>query len=110
MMEVGMDTGKINWASPEMERMFGYWLPGELEGQLVEVLVPEALRKKHADTHRPGFAVSPRQRMMGSRSALMGARQDGTTFPVEIVLIPRAVAGIRVVVVVVLDMTDRHEE
>jgi two-component system, LuxR family, sensor kinase FixL len=108
MIEVDMTSGIINWASPALERMFSYSLPGDLEGQKVEVLIPESLRKRHAEVHRPTFADSPHQRMMGSKLSLMGQKQDGSSFPVEVMLMPRAVNRIKVVVCIVFDMTDRQ--
>lgn len=113
IFEVDMDSGIITLASRELERMFGYTLPGELEGKVVEVLVPEALRDIHANVHRPGFAANPEPRMMGRRGSrptvmiLSGQRQDGTVFPVEIALRPRASRGQRVVLGIVSDMTGR---
>lgn len=108
LIEVDMTTGVISWASPALERMFGYALPGDLEGERVEKLIPESLRKKHAEVHRPTFAENPHQRMMGSKLPLTGQKKDGSTFPVEVMLLPRAVNRIKVVVCIVLDMTDRQ--
>ena len=111
--EVEDKTGKITWCTRALEKMFGYARQGELEGQAVEVLVPIAFREKHAAIHRPSFMANPEPRMMGRRLVdgswmeLMGQRKDGSTFPVEVMLIPCACDGINVTVGIVVDMTDR---
>lgn len=108
MFEVDMQSGIINWASLPLELMFGYRLPGDLEGQLIEVLIPENVREKHAKEHRPAFAAAPGPRMMGRKLTLLGRRQDGSSFPVEVMLLPKAVNRIRVVIGIVFDMSDRQ--
>lgn len=106
--EADMTTGRINWCTKALERMFGYKIAGDLEGKPVEVLIPTSLRENHAKVHRPSFVADPEVRMMGRQLKLHGQRQDGTVFPVEVMLIPRAVEGVRVVVGIVVDMTGRE--
>ena len=112
-MEVMMDTGVINWASRPLERMFGYNLPGELEGEQVEILVPLGIIDKHAKVYRPSFTTKPEPRMMGRKASdgrlldLKGRRKDGTEFPAEVLLLPKSSNRIRVIVVFVFDMSDR---
>lgn len=109
MFEVDMLTGTINSATKTLERMFGYKIPGDLEGRSVDVLVPDAAKEGHAE-HRQAFAANPEPRLMGRRmphGALSGRRKDGSVFPVEIMLLPKAANKVRVVVGLVFDMTDR---
>lgn len=107
IFEVDMATGMINWASKTLERVFGYSIPGDLEGRPIETLVPEPQQETHRNEHRPSFAANPEPRLMGRKLALSGRRKDGSVFPVEVMLLPRASVGRRVVVGVILDLSDR---
>ena len=69
-----------------MPRPSGCWVPPqELEGQLVELLVPEA-RPLDARRHRAGYVADPLPRPMDVGMLLAGRRRDGSTFPAEISL------------------------
>jgi len=107
LFEVEMTTGIINWASKTLERMFGYKITGDLEGRPIEVLIPDDVRDKHAKEHRPSFAANPEPRLMGRKLYLTGKRKDDSVFPVEVMLLPRAANKQRVIVGVVLDLSDR---
>ena len=64
------------------EKIFGY-AQHEILGQNLDILVPEANRKNHAD-HLRRFANSEtRARRMGQRDEIFGLRKDGTQFPME---------------------------
>jgi PAS domain S-box-containing protein len=62
--------GRIVLANAAAERLFGY-AEGELIGQSIELLVPEAVQARQA---------------MGAGLELTGRRKDGTQFPAEISL------------------------
>ncbi|HSW18720.1 MAG TPA: PAS domain S-box protein, partial [Ramlibacter sp.] len=82
-MLVTDEHGRIVMVNPQMERMFGYG-PGELNGQLVEVLVPDAIRRRHPDM-RQGFMATGGSRAMAAQSLnLKGHRKDGSDFSVEV--------------------------
>ena len=98
--------GTILLANAEVERMFGY-AHGELVGKPIHELVPQELRAGHP-AHVRSFHDSPRLRPMGSGLDLMGARRDGTTFPVEISLSPIDHGGQRLVVAGIRDVTERR--
>src|SRR5215216_81640 len=57
-------NGRILLANRQAHAMFGYASP-ELVGQLVEALLPEALRGSHT-AHRDAYVRAPRTRPMGS--------------------------------------------
>ncbi|HEY6985875.1 MAG TPA: PAS domain S-box protein [Rhodanobacteraceae bacterium] len=78
--------GRIVLANPQAERLFGY-AAGELAGNLVEALLPQAARGAHV-RHRDNYMDNPRVRPMGAGYELTGIRQSGETFPVEIGLSP----------------------
>jgi PAS domain S-box-containing protein len=45
-------TGRVSYANPTLETMFGY-TAGELDGQLVELLLPERYQDAHRGPRRP---------------------------------------------------------
>ena len=102
--------GVIRMTNAKAEAMFGYG-PGELLGQLVEVLVPAALRAGHIAL-RSGFAQAAQSRSMGLEGAVLrGQRKDGTVFPMEAGLASLPEIGGRGVSVcaVVRDISERFE-
>jgi PAS domain S-box-containing protein len=63
-------------------QLFGYGA-AELLGQRIEVLVPDAGGRGHAQL-RESFNADPQLRSMGAhRGDLVGLRKDGSVFPVE---------------------------
>ena len=76
--------GIIVMANHALEWMFG-WGRGELVGQPLERLVPASLRDAHA-RHRTGYFAAARSGPMGVDMDLVGQRQDGSTFPIEVIL------------------------
>ncbi|HEV2491276.1 MAG TPA: PAS domain S-box protein [Candidatus Acidoferrales bacterium] len=78
--------GTIVLANAQTQKLFGYTTQ-ELLGQPVEILMPEGLRKKHAN-HRDVYVRVPRARPMGAGLELSGRRREGSEFPVEISLSP----------------------
>ena len=80
------DEGVIRDANDQVYDLFGY-SADELEGAPIEILVPEPLREEHAE-YRREFMTDPVQRPMGSGLQLVGQREDGTVFPVDVSLAP----------------------
>jgi len=80
------DDGVLVLVNRRMGELFGY-LPGELAGRAVEVLVPADLRPAHV-RHRSDYSRAPRTRLMGIGERFVGLRKDGSSFPVEISLTP----------------------
>ena len=76
--------GRIVTVNTQAERLFGYQRD-ELEGQQVEVLVPEVSRAVHAQ-HRAGYIAHPETRPMGAGIQLSGCRLNGSVFPADISL------------------------
>jgi PAS domain S-box-containing protein len=95
-------TSCINFASNRIEAMFGY-LPNELLGKPVSVLVPERHRNLHAG-HIGRFMKDPRPRMMGAGMELRARRKDGSEFPTEISLSPHPTPNGLVVVAAIRDI------
>jgi PAS domain S-box-containing protein len=75
--------GRILMTNPQLDKLFGYEA-GELAGQPIEALVPQAMRDQHVG-ERNGFIAHGSARQMGSASAdLHGLRKNGSEFSIEI--------------------------
>ena len=74
--------GKIVFANPNVERLFGY-KRDELLGQPIELLVPGRQRKRHKQD-RNHFLRNPHDRPMGPDLEIVGRRKDGSVIPVTI--------------------------
>jgi len=94
---VSMNSGALD--------LFGY-LPDQLVGQTLETLVPERLRSRHIG-YRSEYAEAPRNRPMGADLDLIGRRQDGSEFPVDVSLAPVRADEQPFVVAAVRDATAR---
>lgn len=99
-------SGVIVRASRQLCAMFGHE-PSALEGQLVEVLLPEAMRFHHR-RNLERYLVEPGPRPLGSGMAITGRRVDGTEFPVDVSLSPCATANGLYVIAVVHDATGQR--
>jgi diguanylate cyclase (GGDEF)-like protein/PAS domain S-box-containing protein len=104
-MVVANETGTIVMANRETERLFGYD-SGELVGQSIEILVPDAARTQHR-RDRERYWDAPQVRPMGRHRDLIAQRRDGTTMPVEIGLNPVAASEGNLVVSAIVDLTER---
>jgi diguanylate cyclase (GGDEF)-like protein/PAS domain S-box-containing protein len=98
--------GQIEMVNTQAERLFRY-ARGELIGQPVELLVPEALRTAHAH-HRAGYHFEQRS-MAEDRANLAGRRKDGSVFPAEISLSPLQTDGGMLVTAAIRDVTERKQ-
>lgn len=76
-------AGRILMANPAMETLTGY-APTDLEGQGVEIFLPQNLRAGHADAMRRYF-VNPYSRAMRAGDLKL-MRRDGQMLPVGISL------------------------
>ncbi|HEY0740109.1 MAG TPA: PAS domain-containing sensor histidine kinase [Chryseosolibacter sp.] len=100
-------SGKIVIANPVAEQLFGY-RTGELNGLLMEVLLPERFRSGHVN-FRKHFNANPHPRRMGAGRDLLALRKDGTEFPVEISLSFTQVQGQLLVMAFISDISQRKE-
>ncbi len=102
------ESGQILYANPLVERFFKY--PDDaLIGHSIDELLPEHLRAAHK-VHRKEFNNKPYLRPMGTkRLELVGLRQDGKSFPIDVGLNP--VFNLRGLEVIcsVIDISERKK-
>ncbi len=98
--------GRIIFVNTAVKRFFGF-LPEQLIGQNVEVLVPQKARSSHL-AHRTAYAAHPKFHSVGERSELRAVRADGSEFPVAISLgYTELDQGEFIVIAIVEDITER---
>jgi PAS domain S-box-containing protein len=99
-------SGRIEIASPAVDTLFG-WRPDELVGEPVEVLIPTEARGLHR-RHRAAYALHPGARAMGTDLDLKGPRRDGSTFFVDVSLVPVLLGEAKLVGAFVRDSKERR--
>ena len=97
-------AGNIVLVNGEIERMFGHRRE-ELIGRPLEILLPERLRQLYARQHDAFGRESEPRRMVGCE--LVGLRQDGGEFPIEVSLNPIRTRDGVLVLSVMVDITER---
>jgi PAS domain-containing protein len=75
-------------------------------GQSIEMLLPERLRDVHS-AHRASYMKDAKTRPMGTGLQLSALRDDGSEFPVDIMLSPIEIDRRRLVLAVVRNVTER---
>jgi len=98
--------GIIRFANREVHRLCGYG-PGELEGQPLDLLIPDRLRASHRG-HCAGYFRSPATVPMGADRNLTARRKDGAVFPAEVGLNPLATRQGPSAVVFLSDISERR--
>jgi PAS domain S-box-containing protein len=107
-MVVTNREGLIVQANAQAEAMFGY-ARSELIGRPVEVLIPQRFQVTHP-AYRQHYNAGPRSRPMGAGLELYGRRNDGTEFPVDIMLSPLETREDLLVLAVIRDVTARKRD
>jgi len=98
-------NGRIEISNLAAERMLGYER-GELEGVLVDALLPTGLQEKHVH-YREKYMQAPEARMMGMGRELEAVRKDGSPIPVEVGLTPYSDEGRQLILVSIIDLSHR---
>src|SRR5690554_6015716 len=88
--------------------MFGYE-PEELLGEMLDSLIPQAVRANHSK-YLTAFFQHPTPRPMGKGLPIefLGLRKDGSLFPVEITISPLEIEGALCAVAIVRDCSERQ--
>jgi PAS domain S-box-containing protein len=100
-------SGTIVMVNPSAEKMFGF-TKDELNGNKIEVLVPESVRSHHVK-NRENFADNAHSRPMGQGLNLQACRKDGSRFPVEISLSPIVHEEQQFIIAFIIDTTVRKQ-
>jgi two-component system sensor kinase FixL len=98
--------GRISLANAQAESLFGL-SRDVLVGSTVERLVPEMVRLAH-EAHRRGFAAELRPRAMGFDRDTHALRSDGSQVPVEVFLTPMRGAEPSMILVSIIDISERR--
>ncbi len=103
------EQGSILMANGRACDLFGY-PEDELIGQLIELLVPEALRSAHR-TRRHAHVMDGGPQAMQIREGLdvLARRRDGSLIPVEVTLVPVDTVQGRAVLASVIDLRQRKD-
>ena len=99
--------GRIIMANPRSTSLFEYD-ESELLGKGVSILIPERFRASH-DGHMHNYSSDPSPRQMGKGRDLVGRKKDGKEFPIEVSLNPASFQGENVVIVFLIDITERKK-
>ncbi len=98
--------GRILRVNPQAELLFGYSAK-EIEGELIEVLIPERFRARHVGL-RDGYSEAPRPRRMAASQELWARHKNGREIAVEVALGPQRSNQGSSVVCIVRDITERQ--
>ncbi len=90
----------------EQAQMLFEYIPEEIIGQPIEILVPHRYRDKHVG-YRNDFIKNPRLIAMGSGLELIGLTYDGREIPVDASLSYTDAGGGRQIICALLDITER---
>ena len=96
---------KIVFVNAEIERLFGY-AREELLGEMIDIILPPALRAMHRN-HHAGLVDNSEAIRMGSGRDFYGMRKDGTEVPVEIGLNLLHAGDDIMILSVITDVTER---
>ncbi len=100
-------NGYIQVVNERTEALFGY-ASGDLVGRNVDILLPEHLRKRHAN-YRNEFDWSTGERPMFERRNLVGMHRDGRTLRLDLGLSRVESHGTRWNMAIVHDLTGHYE-
>lgn len=101
------EAGLIRDFSPAAERMFG-WDASEVHGRNVSLLMPDPYRSGHDDYLQRYYRTGER-RIIGKGRVVVGARKDGSTFPIELAVGEMRVGGQRHFTGFIRDLTERQQ-
>ncbi|MCZ6859818.1 MAG: PAS domain S-box protein, partial [Alphaproteobacteria bacterium] len=101
-------SGRIQLFNQGAESIFGYD-SDEALGQQLEVLLPMALRTRHAALVAEFDRAPEVSRVMSRRAEIVGVRKDGSEFPAEASLSKLDLGGEMLFTVLLRDITERKQ-
>lgn len=97
--------GTVVLVNAELERRFGY-RRDELLGRPFDVLVPADARERHG-AYVDAFLQAPEVRTRVPDREMCGRRSDGSTFPIEVGLMPVPSRDGLLILAAIVDISDR---
>jgi two-component system sensor kinase FixL len=101
------EHGAIRSFSLAAERLFGY-PASEVIGQNVKMLMPSPYRENH-DSYLERYARTGEKRIIGIGRLVVGERQDGSTFPMDLAVGEMNSGGRRYYTAFLRDLTERQQ-
>lgn len=101
------EQGIIDRFNPAAAHMFGY-AEAEVLGKNVSMLMPSPSREEH-DGYLERYLKTGERRVIGSSREVVGLRQDGTTFPMELAVSETLVENHHMFTGVIRDITERKQ-
>jgi two-component system sensor kinase FixL len=101
------ERGIIQSYGASAERLFG-WRPTEVIGRNISVLMPQPFRDQH-DGYLQRYLATGEKRIIGIGRIVVGQRNDGSTFPMELAVGEVRSEHGRFFTGFVRDMTEREE-
>ncbi|MDP2169355.1 MAG: PAS domain S-box protein [Rhodocyclaceae bacterium] len=99
--------GSVRSFNPAAERIFGYRAE-QVVGHNVNMLMPEPYHAAH-DGYLHNYLSTGKKMVIGIGREVIGQRQDGSTFPMELAVSEMAVNGERMFTGIVRDITERKQ-
>ncbi|MEO5376479.1 MAG: PAS domain S-box protein [Magnetococcus sp. DMHC-6] len=97
--------GIVRSFNPAAENLFGY-IRQDVVGKNIKMLMPEPYRSEH-DGYLARYLKEGDPRVIGKGREVEGRRQDGSTFPMHLSVGAMKVAGERMFVGIIADITER---
>ncbi len=98
--------GRILDFNPAAERTFGYAHDEVMGRKMVDLIIPQRLRKQHNRGFARYFATGEGP-VLGRRLEMTAVRVDGSEFPVELTITPILLRGSRLFTGFLRDITER---
>lgn len=100
--------GIIEFSNLAVEKLFGYQ-PSELVGKNISMLMPDPWQQRH-DQYVNNYLESGQARLIGQEKlGLQAVRRDGTVFPVDLAVSEAWIAGNKVFIGTIRDISERLE-
>ena len=101
------ELGVIESVNPAVTKMFGY-APDQMLGQNVKMLMPEPYHSEH-DQYLSNYMSSGLKKVIGIGREVLGRRNDGESFPIELAVSEMLVDGSRKFTGIVRDISSRRQ-
>ena len=101
------ERGMIQSFSATAERLFGF-VADEVKGKNVSMLMPAPYRQQH-DSYLSRYLTTGERRIIGVGRIVVGQRENGSTFPMELAVGEVVLEGKRQFIGFVRDLTQRQE-